>query len=92
MSEPTRTPKVGDIVLYHEGVHEGIWGHTHTVALPAIVTEIIPEHEAGGGAGSRLRLTVFCPFDKPRWDVSAHFADEPTPGHWTWRDAADHPA
>jgi hypothetical protein len=92
MSVPTRIPRIGDIVLYHEVVHEGIWGQTHTVPWPAIVTEIIPEHEGSGGAGARLRLTAFCPFDKPKWDISAHFAEEPKPGCWTWRDAPDHRA
>jgi hypothetical protein len=87
MSERRRTPRVGDIVLYHEDVPEGIWGHSHSVTWPAIVTEVISEHE--GGHEPRLRLTVFCPFDKPKWDISAHFADQPRPGCWSWRDPSD---
>jgi hypothetical protein len=89
MSEPRRIPKVGDIVLYHAGVNEGIWGHPHTVVWPAIVTEVIPEHEPG--VEPRLRLTAFCPFDKPKWDVSAHFSEEPKPGCWSWKDSLESP-
>jgi hypothetical protein len=92
MSAPKRNPRIGDIVLFHESVHDGIWGHTHTVALPAIVTEIIAEHEGAAAAGPRLRLTAFCPFDKPKWDISAHFSEEPKPGCWTWPDATDRPS
>jgi hypothetical protein len=84
MAQPTRHPKIGDIVLYHESVHEGIWGENKTVALPAVVTEIIAGHE--GDAEPRLRLTAFRPFDKPQWDLTAHFAAEPRPGCWTWRE------
>jgi hypothetical protein len=89
MTESKPIPRVGDIVLYHESVHEGVWGPTHTITWPAIVTEIIPDHE--GASGPRLRLTAFCPFDKPKWDISAHFSEEPKAGCCSWREVPDRP-
>jgi hypothetical protein len=84
MTAHDRAPRLGDIVLYHEQVIEAIFDPPRHVAWPAIVTGEVPEREAG--AGPTLRLTVFRPYDRPLWDVTAPFAEAPERGCWTWRD------
>jgi hypothetical protein len=82
MSEPIRLPKLGDIVLYHESQRQDVWDPLQTVTWPAIVTDVFkPVTEA---APPRVRLTVFRPFDKPLWDVTADYAPSPQPRHWSW--------
>jgi hypothetical protein len=87
MSQTHRAPRLGEIVLYHERLRQDIWEPPQLVTWPAIVTEVLPPHP--GEVGTSVRLTAFRPFDKPHWDITAHSADEPKPGCWTWRDPAE---
>jgi hypothetical protein len=84
MSQPDRTPRIGDIVLYYEAARQDIWDPPQMAARPAIVTEVLAI--PSGAAMPPLRLTVFRPFEKPHWDLTAPFAAEPTPHHWCLRD------
>jgi hypothetical protein len=84
MSQSDRVPRLGEIVLYHEAVRQDIWEKQVIAAWPAIVTEVLPPRV--GDAGPRLRLTAFRPFDKPMWDIEAHFSAQPEAGGWSWRE------
>ena len=83
MSHP-KTPRLGDIVQYHENVRQDIWDPLLLVTWPAIVTAVLSHVD--GSSSSRVRLTAFRPFDKPLWDVTADHADEPKAHHWTWAE------
>ncbi|MDR3634040.1 MAG: hypothetical protein P4L84_09560 [Isosphaeraceae bacterium] len=83
MSQSSRTPKLGDIVLYHQNLRQDIWDAPQSVTWPAIVTEVLPPH--AGEHLPRLRLTAFRPFDKPLWDIEAYFSEAGQQGTWSWR-------
>lgn len=82
MSTPQRTPKLGDIVVYYESVSQDVWDPVVTVPRPAIVTEVVTVSREHPNA--TVRLTVFRPWAKPLWDISATHSDEPQPGYWSW--------
>lgn len=84
MAEPDRTPRLGDVVCYHASVRQDVWDPAQVEAWPAIVTAVLPP--PAGAVLARLRLTVFRPYEKPLWDVTADHAEPPRPGHWSWLD------
>lgn len=72
-----RTPRIGDIVLYHH------FDAGRLLRLASLVTFV----EREGDPRSRLQLTVFRPGRPPEPHHSAiPFAEEPTNGYWGWRE------
>jgi hypothetical protein len=84
MPTSNRTPALGEMVIYHERVRQDLWDPEQTAPRPAVVTEVL--RPAEGETLPGLRLTVLRPYEKPLWDVTAHYSATPRGGHWSWRE------
>jgi hypothetical protein len=72
------TPTVGRIV--HMTSRGSADGQFPPATRAAIITEVLP---AGNAGGPRVNLCVLNPTGL-FFDLSVPYAEEPTPGHWSW--------